>query len=127
MTPQIFTNRTFMNHIVSAIFLSALLAAPLSAAFTLTGVSPRIFSPAESLNTVNRAKFHFTNPDGAEVTIRIFDITGSLVRRNLDSESAGIMFWNGRNQSGAMVKAGIYIYQVEAGDNVLTGTVVVAK
>jgi flagellar hook assembly protein FlgD len=64
------------------------------------------------------------------VTIRIFDVTGALVRRNLDASGVGVcngMVWNGKDQAGMIVKGGIYIYQVEAGDKVVTGTVVVAK
>ena len=63
----------------------------------------------------------------AGVTIRIFDITGALVRRNLESEGGNIMFWNGKDQAGTMVRGGVYLYQIEASDKVLTGTVVVAK
>jgi len=116
-----------MRNLLNALLLLALLAAPAAAAFALTKVTPRVFSPAEGNPDVNRARFHFTNPDAGEVTIRIFDIKGSLVRRNLDSESAGVMYWNGRDQGGSMVRGGIYIYQIEAGEQVLTGTVVVAK
>ena len=115
-----------MSNILIAFILAALLAAPLAAAFTFTSVTSRIFSPKEGDNAVNRARFHFNNPDAGEVTIRIFDIKGSLIRRNLDTESASTMYWNGRNQSGSFVKGGIYIYQIEAGEEVITGTVVVA-
>ncbi|MDA8244804.1 MAG: T9SS type A sorting domain-containing protein [Elusimicrobia bacterium] len=115
-----------MSNIVSAFCLTALLASPAAAAFTLNKVAPRIFTPAEGSVDVNRVRFYFSNPDGGEVTIRIFDITGALVRRNLDTDTSG-MYWNGKDQSGAQVKAGVYIYQVEAGEEVLTGTVVVAK
>jgi len=105
----------------------AVKAAPLASEFALTKVAPRIFSPDEPDNNVNRARFYFENPDGGEVTIRIFDITGALVRRNLESEGANIMFWNGKDQSGALVRGGVYLYQMEATDKVITGTVVVAK
>ena len=105
----------------------AVKAAPMASSFTLTKVAPRIFSPDEASTNVNRARFYFENPDLGEVTIRIFDITGSLVRRNLESEGANIMYWNGKDQSGVLVKGGVYIYQIEAADKVLTGTVVVAK
>lgn len=115
-----------MNHIVAAFILTAALAGPLSAAFTLTRVAPRVFSPGAADAAANRARFLFSNPDGAEVTIRIFDITGKLVRRNIDSESPGVMYWNGRDQAGRSVKGGVYIYQIESGQKVLTGTVVVA-
>ena len=106
--------------------MTALLAAPPASAFTLTKVAPRVFSPSEPGSTVNRVTFTFSNPGGGEVTIRIFDIKGSLVRRNLDSQGFN-MYWDGKDQSGALVKGGIYIYQLEASDKVLTGTVVVAK
>ena len=105
----------------------AIKAAPLASVFTLTKVAPRIFSPDEPDTTVNRARFYFENPASGEVTIRIFDITGALVRRNLESEGSNIMFWNGKDQAGALVRGGVYIYQIESSDKVLTGTVVVAK
>lgn len=114
-----------MNYIASTLALSALMAAPASAAFKLTGVSPRVFSPREGNTAINRAWFRFSNPDGAEVTIRIYDINGALVRRNLDY-SGPDMYWNGRDQGGSLVKGGLYIYQIESGEQVLTGTVVVA-
>ncbi|OGR81587.1 MAG: hypothetical protein A2X32_03440 [Elusimicrobia bacterium GWC2_64_44] len=104
----------------------AVRAAPLAASFSFTKVSPRVFTPDEPDTSVNRARFYFENPEGAEVTIRIFDITGALVRRNLEYEGAW-MFWNGKDQAGTFVKGGVYIYQVESGDKVITGTVVVAK
>ncbi len=104
----------------------AVKAAPLASVFTLTKVVPRVFSPDDPSPTVNRVTFSFENPGGGEVTIRIFDITGALVRRNLDSQGFN-MYWDGKDQSGALVKGGIYIYQLEASDKVLTGTVVVAK
>lgn len=102
--------------------MSALMAAPLASAFTLTRVNNRVFDPA-----FNRAEFHFVNPDSGEVTIRIYNITGALVRRNLDSQTSTLMYWNGKDQNGARVKGGVYLYQLEASDKVLTGTVVVAK
>lgn len=119
--------RRSMKNIASVVFLTAMLAAPAGAAFTLTRVAPRIFTPGEGSTAVNRARFTFANPEGAEVTIRIFDVTGALVRRNLDSESATVKYWDGRDQGGSQVRAGIYIYQIEVGEEVLTGTVVVAK
>lgn len=113
------------RHLANLLLPAILLAAPLASAFRLTGVAPRVFSPRAADPAVNRVKFTFSNPDGAEVTVRIFDVTGALVRRNLDYSGADLV-WNGRDQSGSLVKGGLYIYQLEAGDKVLTGTVVVA-
>lgn len=117
----------FMNNLLSTLSISALLAAPLASAFTLTQVTCRVFSPNVPDPAVNRVRFHFSNPDSGEVTIRIFDLGGALIRRNLDLESAGVMYWNGKDQGGAFVKGGVYLYQLEASNKVLTGTVVVAK
>lgn len=109
----------------------AVRAATLASQFTLTKVAPRIFTPdapdATPGKTISRATFYFENPGNGEVTIRVFDITGALVRRNLESAGTSMMFWDGRDQAGAPVKGGVYIYQVEAGEEVFTGTVVVAK
>jgi flagellar hook assembly protein FlgD len=49
------------------------------------------------------------------------------VRRALDREGDNIMYWDGRDKDGTVVKGGIYIYQIEAGNKIFTGTVVVAK
>ncbi len=112
--------------------LFAIKAAPLSSTFAFTSVKPRIFSPdvpdSDPNGTiVNRAVFSYENPGCSEVTVRIFDITGALVRRNLDFIDCNRMYWNGKDQAGVVVRGGIYIYQIEAGENVVTGTVVVAK
>lgn len=127
MSGEIYTySRTFGQFAVKA--------APLSSTFALSKVAPRIFTPdvvnADPDNLVNHVTFSYENPGCGEVTIRIFDITGALVRRNLDASGVGVcngMVWNGKDQAGAIVKGGVYIYQVEAGDKVITGTVVVAK
>jgi hypothetical protein len=101
--------------------------APVSESFAVTKVAPRIFTPEESSTVINRVHFYYENPSNAEVTIRIFDVSGALVRRALDREGDNIMYWDGRDKDGTVVKGGIYIYQIEAGNKIITGTVVVAK
>jgi hypothetical protein len=95
--------------------------------FTVNKVAPRIFTPEETVTLVNRVRFYFENPDAVEVSIRIFDATGALVRRNLAREGDNIMFWDGRDNDGTVVRGGVYLYQIEAGNAIITGTVVVAK
>jgi flagellar hook assembly protein FlgD len=95
--------------------------------FTVTKVAPRIFTPEESSTVINRVGFYFENPDNDEVTIRIFDVTGALVRRNLERDGDNSMFWDGYDNDGDVVKGGVYVYQIEAGKKIITGTVVVAK
>lgn len=56
-------------------------------------------------------------PTNAEVSIKIYDITGKLVRE-LDSryKQAGehSIKWDGRNNEGIRVASGIYLYRLEA-------------
>ena len=101
--------------------------APLAASFSVTDVAPRVFSPDEASPSANRVRFFFANPDGNEVTIRIFDAAGAVVRRTIERESEYVMFWDGRDDSGKTVKSGIYIYQIEAGIQIINGAVVVSK
>ncbi len=105
----------------------ALGIAALSGEFKLTTVEPRIFSPHESDPTISEAGFYFQNPRHAEVTIRIFDVEGRVVRNNLRRDGENRMYWDGRDESGRRVRSGVYIYQVEADGQVINGTIVVAR
>jgi hypothetical protein len=95
--------------------------------FTLNWVKPRIFTPEESGGVINEVRFGFENPNFAEVTIKIYDISGAEIRTTLRREGENVMVWDGRDNSGSIVRAGMYIYQIEADGKVLNGTVVVAK
>jgi len=58
----------------------------------------------------------------ANVTIRIFNIQGQLIRTiNLGRRKAGLhlskdkaIYWNGRNDTGEYVSSGFYFYQIKA-------------
>ena len=58
----------------------------------------------------------------ADVTIRIYDLKGQLVRAfHIGSRPAGwyvsktkATYWNGRNESGEQVASGVYFYQLQA-------------
>ncbi|MBN2408010.1 MAG: hypothetical protein JXJ19_09980 [Elusimicrobia bacterium] len=105
--------------------------------FTLNTVYPRIFTPDlpseeepivnDTKVSVNSVHFFFENPNFAEVTIKIFDITGAEVKRNLRREGENSMVWDGRDDDGNVVRGGIYIYQIESDGEVINGTIVVAK
>jgi len=50
------------------------------------------------------------------VTLRIFDVSGRLVRRLVDeSKEAGRyrVEWDGRDEKGAVMPSGIYFYRME--------------
>ena len=65
----------------------------------------------------------FTLSQAERVVIRIYDVTGRLVRTlNLGQKAAGAyvskekaVYWDGRNANGEKVSSGIYFYLMEAG------------
>lgn len=65
----------------------------------------------------------FQLAEPAEVTIRIYDVTGRSVRTlHLGQKSAGVyidqskaVHWDGRNETGEFVSSGIYFYAMQSG------------
>ncbi|MDI6781579.1 MAG: FlgD immunoglobulin-like domain containing protein, partial [bacterium] len=71
----------------------------------------------------------------AHVVIRIYNISGQLIK-TLDEgvKDAGAYttqsraaYWDGHNDDGQEVASGVYIYQLQVGDNVMTQRAVVCK
>ena len=70
-----------------------------------------------------------------EVTIRIYNVAGQLVRMlNLGQKTAGgyldknrAAYWDGRNELSEKVSSGVYFYSIEAGNFRSTRKLVVAK
>ena len=61
----------------------------------------------------------FALPEAAEVSLKIYDITGQLVQTLVDGVvEAGRhqMVWDGTNQHGVKVASGVYFYQLRAGE-----------
>ena len=71
----------------------------------------------------------------AEVTVRIYDTHGQLVRRlAVGHQAAGMyqsrsraVYWDGRNQWGESVASGLYFYTLTAGDFTATRRMMVLK
>jgi hypothetical protein len=62
--------------------------------------------------------------------VRIYDVTGRLVRTLVDRRlKVGIHreTWDGRDESGRIVASGIYFYRLQAGSKVLTKKMVLLK
>ncbi len=83
------------------------------------GSVPTTFSLAQNYpNPFNpTTMIEFGVPRAEQVTIRIYDIRGSLVRTLADGKfAAGFhnVIWDGRNESGLLVSAGTYLYRLES-------------
>lgn len=65
----------------------------------------------------------------AEVTVRVFDLNGRLVRtlfdRSLQNQGEQRVAWDGRDENGEVVGAGMYFYRVETARQSATGKMVV--
>ncbi|MFP4471296.1 MAG: T9SS type A sorting domain-containing protein [Bacteroidales bacterium] len=60
---------------------------------------------------------------GQQITIKIFDLSGQLVKSHL-LKGTGTIRWNGRDHTGRIAPAGIYIYQVSNGISTATGKLI---
>jgi hypothetical protein len=79
--------------------------------FVLHANMPNPFNPETTIR--------FELPHGSVVKLEVFDVLGQRVRTLVAQElSAGMhqVVWNGRNESGAPVGNGLYLYRLEAGD-----------
>jgi len=65
----------------------------------------------------------FDLPEAARVELRIFDVSGRVQRILSDqtwAAGAHVLSWDGRDNAGRELAAGIYFYQLKAGDFVAT-------
>ena len=69
---------------------------------------------------------YFDNPGELSPTVRIYDIRGVLVRELHDVGLTSAV-WDGRDDGGRVMPLGLYLYQVEAGDETAGGTIALAR
>jgi len=87
---------------------------------SISGVQalPYSFSPAVSIGTDDTATLNYTLSLPADVTVRIFNSSGTLVRGLITSapKLAGPNgdVWDGANNSGSLMPNGIYTFTVDA-------------
>ena len=68
--------------------------------------------------------------ENTDVEIQIFDMKGRLVNslvNKIQNSGRHYVTWNGKDFSGTNVSAGIYIYQLKAGDNIFSRKMVLMK
>jgi hypothetical protein len=100
---------------------------PLIREFSLDQNSPNPFNPTTNINF---AVPHTTGPRGAEVTINIYDLHGSLVRtlfhgRQMPGRHS--LIWDGRDGHGAALSTGVYFVRMRAGSYVKTRKIMLMK
>lgn len=69
-------------------------------------------------------------PSEGKVKINVYNISGQLVRTLVDAKQSPGLYnvaWNGRDNAGRPVSAGVYFYRLNAGDANLTKKMVLLK
>ena len=96
---------------------------PTPVAFSLGQNAPNPFNPQTTIS--------FDLPKQTVVGLRIYDVSGRLVRTLLDGEvidqGRRDATWNGRDDTGKQVAAGVYVYRIEAGEFKETKRMVLIK
>jgi fibronectin type 3 domain-containing protein len=90
--------------------------------FALEQNHPNPFNPVTNIP--------FSLDTEADLTLRVYDISGRLVRKLIDRRmSAGVHAeeWDGRSDTGGEVASGIYFYRLTAGERTLTRKAVFLK
>ncbi|MBI4422270.1 MAG: gliding motility-associated C-terminal domain-containing protein [Elusimicrobia bacterium] len=101
-------------------------------AFTFLGALSNVITPnGDGLN--DRAFFCFDNPRDSDVSGVVYDLRGARVARLLREGQAGCplgsaekLTWDGR-ADGHPAAGGIYLYQIQAEGQTITGTVMVVR
>jgi hypothetical protein len=103
-------------------FLNNSKALPTPSVFKINQNYPNPFNPVTNI--------HYELPEDSFVTISIYDLKGRVITTLINrKESAGYksVIWNATNNQGNPVSAGVYLYQIHAGDFVQTKKMVLLK
>lgn len=112
LTLKIFSSTSFWTQEIRL----AVTPRPLPKSFALLQNYPNPFNPETWIP--------YQLPASADVTIRIYDVSGKLVRHlDVGFQEAGFYveresaaYWDGRNNTGESVASGLYFYHLQAGD-----------
>ena len=72
----------------------------------------------------------FSLSQAGRTTVTVFDLAGRQVRQLVAADLPAAVHevqWNGENQRGQRVAAGVYFYQVVSGGNAFTGRMALVK
>jgi plastocyanin len=115
-----------MTGTVTVTSASAVGDTPGAAAVQLLPNVPNPFNPSTRISFELAAGRAGTT----DVSLRIFDLKGRLVRVLLEETMAAdrhTVVWNGRNDQGKTVPSGLYIYRLATGGNAVARSMTLAK
>ncbi len=89
--------------------------------FTI-GNFPNPFNPTTTIN--------YSLPKKGKVTIKIYDIMGSLVKDLVSGKKNAGMYnviWDGKNSNGLQVSSGVYFYKIQLDEQIKTAKMLLMK
>jgi hypothetical protein len=92
---------------------------------TVASLMPSVPNPMK-----NEASIRYSIPNDTEVSLKVYDMTGALVKTLVnESVTAGeyTVTWNGTNEVGSEVANGVYFYRLSSGDFTQSRKVVVMR
>ena len=90
---------------------------------------PNPFTPLSDNTNFNRVVFParaIENAEG-EFIVLIFDTNGALIKELKAAPGDRELKWDGKDNNGDFVESGVYVYQMQVGEDFKVGTVIVAK
>jgi hypothetical protein len=85
-------------------------------AFSLAQNSPNPFNPSTTIQYAVPGRIDGERIEAARIELRIFDVRGRTVRTLVNEAQAPGRYsvvWNGRDDSGRTVGAGVYFYRLQ--------------
>ncbi|URA10564.1 FlgD immunoglobulin-like domain containing protein [Thermospira aquatica] len=98
--------------------------------FISVRVDPKVFTPRRGGREVQNMKLSIVFEQPVEkYVVKIYDLKGNLVYKVERSGefASGEVYWDGKDLSGYDVAGGVYVYKIEAGGHVYSGTIVIAR
>lgn len=77
----------------------------------------------------DKSLFHYQLPKACQITIKIYSISGQLVREIKENKPAGLhtTIWDGKDTKGIDVASGIYFYRLESTNITKTGKIILLR
>ncbi len=93
-------------------------------------VRPKVFTPKDKEGYFGSVRLTFEFDKAYDkYEVRIYDLKGNLVKRfeRAGSYTQGEISWDAKDNEGYPVKTGVYIYQIYAGNEKYSGTIIIAR
>lgn len=127
---NVITAKVSYLHRYYAIFgenASALKNAP---GFVSVRTDPKVFTPRADDRSFKNIKISigFENTV-SQYQLKIYDLRGKLLKSfdRSGEYKQGEVYWDGKDDEGFDVKSGVYIFRIIAGQNVYSGTIIIAR